>query len=52
MRFIEAERIVLVAGDPRPVPVPVPTDSGRSHDIYCCPAYQTAMWSDYGRRPN
>lgn len=48
--IIEADRIVLVAGDPRPVTVP--TDSGRPHDIYRCPACQTSMWSDYGRRPN
>jgi hypothetical protein len=48
--IIEADRIVLVAGDPRPVTVP--TDSGRPHDIHRCPACQTAMWSDYGRRPN
>jgi hypothetical protein len=48
--IIETERIVLGAGDPQPVPVP--TDSGRPHEIYRCPACQTAMWSDYGRRPN
>jgi hypothetical protein len=48
--IIEADRIVLVTGEPRPVAVP--TDSGRPHDIYRCPACQTAMWSDYGRRPN
>jgi hypothetical protein len=50
--IIETDRIVIVTGDPRPVAVPVPTDSGRPHDIYRCPACQTAMWSDYGRRPN
>lgn len=48
--IIEAERIALVAGEPQPVPVPA--DSGRPHDIHRCPACQTAMWSDYGRRPN
>jgi len=48
--IIEADRIVLVAGEPKPVAVP--TDSGRPHDIHRCPACQTAMWSDYGRRPN
>lgn len=48
--IIEADRIRLVAGEPQPVLVP--TDSGRPHDIYRCPACQTAMWSDYGRRPN
>jgi hypothetical protein len=29
----------------------VPTDSGRPHEIYRCPACQTALWSDYGGRP-
>src|SRR5262249_35339497 len=48
--IIEADRIVLLGGEPKPVAVP--TDSGRPHDIYRCPACQTAMWSDYGRRPN
>jgi hypothetical protein len=31
--------------------VSVPTDSGRHHDVYRCAACQTALWSDYGRRP-
>lgn len=48
--IIEADRAVLAAGEPKPVIVP--TDSGRPHDIYRCPTCQTAMWSDYGRRPN
>jgi hypothetical protein len=48
--IIEADRIELLAG--APVPVTVPTDSGRPHEIYRCPTCQTAMWSDYGRRPN
>ena len=48
--IIETERIVIDAGEPKPVPVP--TDSGRPHDIYRGPACQTAMWSDYGRRPH
>jgi len=48
--IIEADRIELDAGEPKPVTVP--TDSGRPHDIYRCPGCQTAMWSDYGRRPN
>jgi len=48
--IIEADRIELVTGDPKPVAVP--TDSGRPHDIHRCPACQTAMWSDYGGRPN
>jgi len=47
--IIEADRIVLASGEP--TPVAVPTDSGRPHEIYRCPTCQTAMWSDYGRRP-
>jgi len=49
--LIETDRITLLAGKPEPVPVPVPTDSKRPHDIYRCPKCQTAVWSDYGRRP-
>ena len=47
--IIETDRIAVLSGDPQPVPVP--TDSGRPHDIYRCPHCQTALWSDYGRRP-
>ena len=47
--LIETDRIVLTAGAPQPTPVP--TDSGGPHDIYRCPQCQTALWSDYGRRP-
>ncbi len=47
--LIETDRIVLLAG--KPEPVGVPTDSKRPHDIYRCPKCQTAVWSDYGRRP-
>jgi hypothetical protein len=47
--LIETDRIALLADEPRPVPVP--TDSGRPHDIYRCAVCQTAVWSDYGRRP-
>jgi len=47
--LIETDRIELLAGAPEPVRVP--TDSGRPHDIYRCPACQTALWSDYGGRP-
>lgn len=47
--LIETDRIALASGEPRPVSVP--TDSGRPHDVYRCPACQTALWSDYGRRP-
>ena len=47
--LIETDRISLLSGDP--APVAVPTDSGRPHEIYRCPACQTALWSDYGGRP-
>jgi hypothetical protein len=47
--LIETDRIELLAG--APVPVAMPTESGRSHDIYRCPACQIALWSDYGHRP-
>ena len=47
--LIETDRIVLLSGEP--VPIAVPTDSGRPHEIYRCPACQTALCSDYGGRP-
>jgi hypothetical protein len=47
--LIETDRISLLSGEP--APVGVPTDSGRPHEIYRCPACQTALWSDYGGRP-
>ncbi len=47
--LIETDRIEVLSGEL--VPVSVPTDSGRPHDIYRCTECQTAMWSDYGRRP-
>jgi hypothetical protein len=47
--LIETDRISLLSGEP--TPVVVPTDSGRPHEIYRCPACQTALWSDYGGRP-
>jgi hypothetical protein len=47
--LIETDRISLLSGEP--APVAVPTDSGRPHEIYRCPACQTALWSDYGGRP-
>jgi hypothetical protein len=48
--IIETDRIRL-AGSTEPAPVAVPTDSGRPHHIHRCPTCQTAMWSDYGGRP-
>jgi hypothetical protein len=47
--LIETDRISLRSG--KPIPIAVPTDSGRPHEIYRCPACQTALWSDYGGRP-
>lgn len=47
--LIETDRIEILSGTPEPVPVP--TDSGRPHDVYRCPHCQTALWSDYGKRP-
>ena len=46
---IETDRIALLSGEPEPVAVP--TESGRPHDIYRCGICRTAVWSDYGRRP-
>ena len=46
--LIEADRIVLLSGDPQPVSVP--TDSGSPHQIFRCPACQIALWSNYGGR--
>jgi hypothetical protein len=46
---IETDRITLLSGPP--VPREVPTTSGDPHDIYRCLSCQTALWSDYGRRP-
>ena len=46
--IIETDRIEY-SGEP--APVIMKTDSGRPHDIYRCPKCQTAVWSDYGRRP-
>ena len=47
--LIETDRISLLSGEP--ALVAVPTDRGRPHEIYRCPACQTALWSDYGGRP-
>jgi hypothetical protein len=47
--LIEANRVKLLKGKPQAVLMP--TDSGRPHDIYRCAKCQTALWSDYGRRP-
>jgi hypothetical protein len=47
--LIETANIELLSGAPHPVSMP--TGSGRPHDIHRCPVCQTALWSDYGRRP-
>ncbi len=47
--IIETARIERLLGEP--VAVTMATDSSRPHDIYRCPKCQTAVWSDYGRRP-
>jgi hypothetical protein len=47
--IIETRAIKLLRG--KPVAVPVPRENG-PHDIYRCPKCQTALWSDYGRKPN
>jgi hypothetical protein len=47
--IIETQAIKLLRGNP--VAVPVPRENS-PHDIYRCPKCQTAVWSDYGRRPN
>ena len=44
--LIETDRLTLLSG--KPEPVAVPTDSGRSHEIYCCPRCGVAVWSVYG----
>jgi hypothetical protein len=47
--LIEAANLPLLKG--KPEVISMPTESGRPHDIYRCPVCQTALWSDYGRRP-
>ena len=47
--LIETDRIEMLSGEP--VAISMPTDSSRPHDVYRCPACETALWSDYGRRP-
>ena len=48
--LIETDRIELTGA--APVAISMPTDSGRPHDVYRCATCQTAVWSDYGRRPS
>jgi hypothetical protein len=45
--LIEAGRVELVAGEPRPVDVP--RDDGSRQRIFRCPTCQVAVFSQYGR---
>jgi hypothetical protein len=45
--LIEADRVELTAGDPRPVDVP--RDDGSSQRIYRCPECRIAVFSEYTR---
>ena len=44
--MIEADRVELLAGDPKPFGMP--TDSGRPHTVFRCTDCGTAVWSNYG----
>ena len=46
--LIEADRVVLEAGET--APYPQPTESGRPHVIHRCTQCGTAVWSVYGGR--
>jgi hypothetical protein len=43
--MIEADRVQLLAGEPRPVHTP--SNSGRGQKITRCPECQIAVWSNY-----
>jgi hypothetical protein len=45
--LIEADRVDLVAGEPRRVPAP--RDDGSEQQVWRCPACQVAVFSEYGR---
>ena len=45
--MIEASRVEMVAGAPRPVEVP--RDDGSAQRIFRCPNCQVAVFSEYGR---
>jgi hypothetical protein len=45
--LIEAERVVLLAGDPQPIEVP--RDDGSKQKIFRCPICQVGVFSEYGR---
>ena len=46
--LIEADRLEVTAGAPRPVEVP--RDDGSTQRIHRCPDCQVAVFSEYGRR--
>ena len=43
--MIEADRVVLLAGNPEPVATP--SASGRGQTIWRCPTCRIALWSNY-----
>ena len=45
--LIEADRVELLAGAPRPVEVP--RDDGSAQRVFRCPNCQVAIFSEYGR---
>ena len=45
--LIEADRVDVVAGEPRPVDVP--RDDGSTQRVHRCPDCQVAVFSEYGR---
>jgi len=45
--LIEADRVELLAAEPKPVDVP--RDDGSSQRVYRCPTCQIAVYSEYGR---
>ena len=45
--LIEADRVELIAGVPRPVDVP--RDNGSTQRIFRCPTCHVAVFSEYGR---
>lgn len=48
--IIETDSIRLASGDL--MVTPGPSETGGVHDIYRCTRCLTALWSDYGGRPN
>ncbi len=43
--MVEADRVVLLKGDPEPVDTP--TESGKGQRIFRCPVCRVALWSHY-----